>query len=199
MQVRGAVVITVLASLLAAAQATAQQDARPPAPSPATSAPVSQARPQITAAPAFAGTDSYQGWIVQDIHVEGARHGVEDRVLGMVVQPVNAPINREAIRQSVRVLYGTGRYADVAVQVDALSDRRLSLTFVVVPNYFVGAVTVEGAPDHPTEGQIINASKLELGQRLTVENVARALERVRLLMQDNGFYQAKVARSEEVV
>ena len=197
MQVRGAVVITVLASLLAAAQATAQQDARPPAPSPATSAPVSQARPQITAAPAFAGTDSYQGWIVQDIHVEGARHGVEDRVLGMVVQPVNAPINREAIRQSVRVLYGTGRYADVAVQVDALSDRRLSLTFVVVPNYFVGAVTVEGAPDHPTEGQIINASKLELGQRLTVENVARALERVRLLMQDNGFYQAKVAYSEK--
>jgi len=56
----------------------------------------------------------------------------------------------------------------------------------------VGAVEVEGAPTHPNSNQIVNASKLQLGELYTQEKLQRALENVRQLMQENGYYRARV-------
>ena len=67
-----------------------------------------------------------------------------------------------------------------------------SLTFTTSPNFFVGAVEVEGAPARPTSNQIVNASKLQLGELFTQEKLDRALENVRQLMQENGYYRARV-------
>ncbi len=56
----------------------------------------------------------------------------------------------------------------------------------------MGAVEVEGAPAHPTSNQIVNASKLQLGELFTQEKLQRALENIRQLMQENGYYRARV-------
>ena len=56
----------------------------------------------------------------------------------------------------------------------------------------MGAVDVEGAPRHPTYNQIVNATKLQLGELYTVDKLNRALQNIRQLLQENGYYRARV-------
>ena len=44
----------------------------------------------------------------------------------------------------------------------------------------------------PTTNQIVNASKFQLGELYTQEKLDRALENVRQLMQEGGYYRARV-------
>ena len=66
------------------------------------------------------------------------------------------------------------------------------LTFATSLNFFVGAIDVEGAPGHPNSNQIVNATKFELGELYTHDKLERALRNVRQLMQENGYYRARV-------
>ncbi len=68
----------------------------------------------------------------------------------------------------------------------------VALAFPTSANFFVGAVNVEGAPPRPTQNQIVNASKFQLGELYTQEKLDRALENVRQLMQEGGYYRARV-------
>ena len=100
-------------------------------------------------------------------------------------------LSREQVRESIRVLYATGRFADIQAEVTP-SGEGVVLTFMTSPNLFVGAVDVEGAPSHPNANQIINASKFELGELYTTDKLERGLQNIRLLMQENGYYRARV-------
>ena len=51
---------------------------------------------------------------------------------------------------------------------------------------------MEGAPGHPSYNQIVNASKLQLGELHTIDKLNRALQNIRQLMQENGYYRARV-------
>ena len=100
-------------------------------------------------------------------------------------------MDRGSVRDSIRALYATGRFADIQAEI-APSGENVALIFSTSANFFVGAVQVEGSPAHPTANQIVNASKLELGELYTQERMQRALENVRQLMQENGYYRARV-------
>src|SRR6202043_1571435 len=121
--------------------------------------------------------------------------GVADRdrehILQLLAQKVGEPLDRVRIRDSIRALYATGRFADIRAEV-APSGAGVVLTFTTSANFFVGAVQVEGAPAHPTSNQIVNASKLQLGELYSQEKLQRALENIRQLMQENGYYRARV-------
>ncbi len=106
-------------------------------------------------------------------------------------QKAGTPLERDQIRDSIRVLYATGRFADIEAEVAASGDG-VKLTFVTSPNFFVGAVEVEGAPSRPSANQISNAAKLQLGELYNREKLNRALENIRQLMQENGYYRARV-------
>ncbi|HLZ40405.1 MAG TPA: POTRA domain-containing protein [Candidatus Sulfotelmatobacter sp.] len=112
-------------------------------------------------------------------------------LLQLISQKAGSPLQRDSIRESIRALYATGRFADIQAEV-APSGEGIALTFVTSPNFFVGAVRVEGAPTHPTANQILNASKLQLGELYTHDKLNRALENIRQLMQENGYYRARV-------
>ncbi len=114
-----------------------------------------------------------------------------DHILQLLPQKVGEMLDRGQVRDSIRALYATGRFADIQAEV-APSGAGVALTFSTSPNFFVGAVEVEGAPAHPTSNQIVNASKLQLGELFTQEKLDRALENVRQLMQENGYYRARV-------
>ena len=60
----------------------------------------------------------------------------------------------------------------------------------------MGAVDVEGAPSRPNANQIVNASKLQLGELYNRDKLNRALENIRQLMQENGYYKAQSHRGE---
>ena len=128
---------------------------------------------------------------MESIEVFGVEERDRDHILQLLPQKIGEALDRGRVRDSIRALYATGRFADIQAEV-APSGAGVALTFTTSPNFFVGAVEVEGAPAHPTSNQIVNASKLQLGELFAQEKLQRALENVRQLMQENGYYRARV-------
>lgn len=137
------------------------------------------------------GISGYVGKLVQSIEIQGVGERDRDHILQLLPQKVGEPLDRGKVSDSIRALYATGRFADMQAEV-APSGDGVALSFTTSANLFVGAVEVEGAPAHPTSNQIVNASKLQLGELFAQEKLQRALENIRQLMQENGYYRARV-------
>ena len=138
------------------------------------------------------GVDSgYEGRIIRSIQLPGVSEADRDHLLSMIAQKIGEPLNRDRVRDSIRTLYSTGRFADIEAEAVPSGDG-VTLTFATAPNFFVGAMNVEGAPNRPTSYQIVNTSKLQLGELYTIDKLNRGLENIRRLMQEDGYYQARV-------
>ena len=132
---------------------------------------------------------AYEGKPVVSVQLQGVTG--RDHLLQLLPQKAWTPLRRDDVRESIRILYATGRFADIQAEVVPSGDG-VTLTFRTSPNFFVGAVDVEGAPNRPNSNQIVNASKFQLGELYSKEKLERALENIRQLMQENGFYRARV-------
>ena len=132
---------------------------------------------------------AYVGRTVKSIDLPGVS-GV-DHFLHLLPQKAGQPLDRDQVRDSIRILFATGRFADIQAEITP-SGPDVLLTFTTSPNFFVGAVDVEGAPSHPSYNQIVNASKFQLGELHTRDKLDRALQNIRQLMQENGYYRARV-------
>ena len=137
------------------------------------------------------GIFSDEGKVVRSIEIQGVTDGDRAHILQLLPQKAGEPLNRARVSDSIRALYATGRFADIQAEIAPSGDGVL-LTFNTSANFFVGSVDVEGAPSRPTSNQIVNASKLQLGELYAQEKLNRALENVRQLMQENGYYRARV-------
>ena len=138
---------------------------------------------------AFASMSAYVGRTVRSIELPGVPDSA--RLLEMLPQKSGQPLDRDQVRESIRILFATGRFADIQAEV-APSGPDVVLTFTTSLNFFVGAVDVEGAPNHPNTNQILNASKFQLGELHTLDKLDHALQNIRQLMQENGYYRARV-------
>jgi outer membrane protein assembly complex protein YaeT len=103
------------------------------------------------------------------------------------------PLDREQLQESMRILFGTGRFSDLKAECERTPDGKVTLSFPNAPKYFIGLVRADGAPGHPTESQIINASKLQLGEPFTTEKINRAVDNIKRLLEENEFYNAKIS------
>jgi outer membrane protein assembly complex protein YaeT len=115
----------------------------------------------------------------------------QDNLLGLLPVKRGSTLTRDEVRAGIKALYATGRFADIQAEVTP-SGEGIVLSFVTSANYFVGAIDVEGAPGRPTSNQIVNATKFQLGELYSQDKLDRALENVRQLMQENGYYKARV-------
>ncbi len=156
---------------------------------PAASAPASQAPQTPEPNSALASMSAYAGLMVQALELPGVRDA--DRLLQMIPQKSGQPLDRDRVRESIRILFATGRFADLEAEATP-SGPGVRLTFTTSPNFFVGAVEVEGAPGRPNNNQVVNASKFQLGELYTADKLDRALQNIRQLMQENGYYRAGV-------
>ncbi len=137
----------------------------------------------------LASMSEYAGRTIQSIDLPGVPD--RDHLLQMLPQKPGQPLDRDQVRESIRVLFATGRFSDIQAEVTP-SGPDVLLTFTTSLNFFVGAVEVEGAPTHPNTNQIVNASKLQLGELHTLDKLNQALQNIRQLMQENGYYRARV-------
>ena len=131
----------------------------------------------------------YIGRPVQSIEMPGVSDS--DHLLQMLPQKSGQPLDRDQVRESIRILFVTGRFADIQAEVTPAGPA-VTLTFITSLNFFIGAVEVEGGPSHPSYNQIVNASKFQLGELHTLDKLDRALQNIRQLMQENGYYRARV-------
>jgi outer membrane protein assembly complex protein YaeT len=158
-----------------------------------TSRPSSQSDQETTGSASTGGLASlmrYGGRIVQSIEIPGVPD--RDHLLAMIPQKTGQPLDRDQVRESIRILFATGRFADIQAEVTpAGPDVRLAFTTSL--NFFVGAIDVEGAPSRPNYNQIVNASKFQLGELHTLDKLDRGLQNIRQLMQENGYYRSRVS------
>ena len=135
---------------------------------------------------------SYQGLVVRHIEFRGVPPNSQERLRQLIAQKAGQPFDRELIRQSIQTLWASLRFEDIQVEAERTSDNQVDLIFVTSASYFVGDLRVEGAPSRPTANQIVNASKLQLGEPFTSQKLDRALNNIRQLMEANGYYRSTV-------
>jgi len=100
-------------------------------------------------------------------------------------------LKRADIRAAIQKLYQTGRFSDISIEgfpvPGGVTVRiRTTLTF------FISGVTIEGAPEPPTKGQLTTAAKLELGTPFDPADLQQATENIEERLHANGLYQANV-------
>jgi len=138
------------------------------------------------------GLNSLQGLKVAMIQINGP--GVDDAasLLPILPQKVNEPLDKYKVRQSVQALYNTGRFAEIQVEAQRNPAGEVVLAFDARENYFFGSILAEGSSTHPSDSQLINASKLNLGEQYTEEKIAAGIEGMQRALQENGYYQATI-------
>lgn len=137
------------------------------------------------------------GRLVAKIELPGLNSSDQQMLRGLLSVHEGQPLQRQQLQQALRTLFATGRFTNLQAECNPATDDQVSLTFTSTLNYFVGKVSIEGAPPHPTESQIVNASKLNLGEPLAPEKLDRAITNIKRLMQENGFYRASISHSEQ--
>ena len=133
----------------------------------------------------------YEGKIVEAIELPGLSDQEREHLLPFLPQKAGEPLERGLLRDSIRALYATGRFADIQAEA-TLSGEGVRLTFTTLVNSFIGAVDVEGAPSRPNSVQIINAAKFQLGELYSRDKLDRAITNILQLMQEDGYHLARV-------
>lgn len=109
-----------------------------------------------------------------------------------VVQKTGEPLDPTKVSQSLKNLYATGRFEDLRADAEP-SEGGVELVFVGRAQYFVGTVGVAGTPDGLEAQGLATASRLRLGQPLTVKTLSEAEQHLLEVLSENGYYNAQVA------
>lgn len=145
-------------------------------------------------APARSDTQFYEGKRIVDIQFsppETDQPLAASDLRQAVTLKKDTPLRMADVRQTIEKLFATGRYEDI--QVDAeLSGDGVIVRFITRNSWFVGRVAVDGrVPEPPNRGQMVNATRLELGQPFReAESMAPAEDGLRKLLVADGFYQS---------
>jgi outer membrane protein insertion porin family len=178
---------------------------------PSTPAQTRQPQPSVPSAPSNSGApkpsgpmpstgtfNNLNGAIVSDVNFRGLHSPfAEAQIHDLITQKAGEPFDRNKIRETLRSLYATGRFANLEVQSTRKGDGSISLTFVATENFFNGDIGISGRPKHaPTDTQFINASKLNLGESYTADKVRQGISGMQRILQDYGFYRTQLSYEE---
>jgi len=102
------------------------------------------------------------------------------------------PLHADDVASAIDRLFASGRFEDIAVDVE-LSGDGVAVRFVTQLTSFFGGLKVEGRiPNPPNRTQIAVAAELTLGAPFRDEDLTKAQEAVRDLLRKNGMYRDTV-------
>jgi outer membrane protein insertion porin family len=104
---------------------------------------------------------------------------------------VGKPFDFGAERESLRVLYRTGDFADIRVTAVPLA-QGVRVDFIVQRNFYNNVVRVEGLKEPPTEAAALAAMRLALGEPFRESSVREAVDRLKDTLHSEGLYEADV-------
>ncbi|HMJ62714.1 MAG TPA: BamA/TamA family outer membrane protein, partial [Bryobacteraceae bacterium] len=107
-----------------------------------------------------------------------------------------SPFHERELRDAIQNLFATGRFADLAVDAERTAGG-VALRFITQNAYFVGHVEIPGVPQPPNSGQLTSATKLRLGMPFVEADKNQAIESLKNLLRQNGFYHADVSAKVE--
>src|SRR5438874_5749581 len=133
-----------------------------------------------------------QGLPVAEVRIAGMATEHPGWLEPLLAQKVNAPLDKYKVRQSVQALYNTGQFSEIQVEAQRNDVGGVILSFVTKPNFFFGSIRVEGAPETPSDNQLVNAGKLSLGDSFSEDKINAAIQGMQRLLQENGYYRATI-------
>lgn len=152
--------------------------------------------PERNGAPIPAGSFAdYQGRRVNAIEILTGARIDRPRLLSLMPQKVGQSLERDKVRRSIRLLYSSGRFSDIEVEAQKQGADEVTLVFHARESFFIGQVSVQGAPKRPSAVQLVNAAKLPLGEAFGEERLKDALGRMNALLADEGYYKAAITPS----
>ena len=102
------------------------------------------------------------------------------------------PLHLADVRATIKRLYATGSYASIEVDANP-APGGVEVVIRTSEQWFVGPVETHGKTDSPpNDAQLTDASRLQLGEPFSDEDIDRAVEGMRGLLERNGFYRAQV-------
>ncbi len=99
------------------------------------------------------------------------------------------PLRLADVRAAIERLYATGDFEDIQVDAEPASTG-VTLRILTKNSWFIGNVAVEGRiSDPPNRGQLVNVTRLNLGQPFEEADLEPALNDMKRLLESNGLYQ----------
>ncbi len=147
----------------------------------------------LTAGIPAAGTDGYEGKRIVSISFEPERQPPDSAELqAMLPLRTGNPLKMQDVRAAIKRLYATGHYLDI--ELDARPEAGgVALRFLTKNSWFTGRVSVEGAPaEPPNNGQLVNATGLDLGQPFYGYDVRNAAAAIQRTLEADGYYETTV-------
>ncbi|MBV8205929.1 MAG: BamA/TamA family outer membrane protein [Acidobacteria bacterium] len=135
---------------------------------------------------------SYDGMLVGRIELRSRVQFRPEVLQQLMAQKEGQPFDHEKVRQTLEALFSTGRFADLRADAERQPGNTVDVVFSGGENYFVGFVTAADAPGPPSAADVVEASKLQLGDLATAERIQAGVVRIRQLLQDNGYYQSQI-------
>jgi outer membrane protein insertion porin family len=139
----------------------------------------------------------YEGLMITSIDFEPASQPLTSAQLQTKLPfHTGSQFHERELRDAIQNLFATGRFADLAVDAERTA-RGVALRFITQNAYFVGHVEIAGVPQPPNSGQLTSATKLRLGMPFVEADKNQAIESLKNLLRQNGFYHADVSAKVE--
>ena len=141
-------------------------------------------------------TATFSGERIINISFEPEHQPLEGRELfELLPLKRNDTYQAAAVRSAIERLYATGRYQDIQVDTSAVSGG-VNVRFITRNTWFTGNVSAElDFAEPPSRGQIVNASRLHLGEPFDPAQIPPALAGIRKLLVDNGYFEPEIEPS----
>jgi outer membrane protein insertion porin family len=147
--------------------------------------------------PAYAQIAQFEGKPIVDIRFSGIQPLDPADLAKAQPLKIGQLLRRSDVGHAIDGLFATGRFDDIVVEGEP-SGNGVAITFVNQNAWFVGGVSVEGkAGEPPNRGQVATSSQFSLGTPFHEEDMKRAVDNIKHLMEVNGLYEAQVTPSVE--
>ncbi len=184
------IVVLALMGMCVAAEAQEVPSYSPPVSAAVKPDPAAAAAPSVTTP-----LSRYEGLPVREVLIRSDAR-VDPTLVAQLPAQANQPLDRKKIRASVQKLFATRQFQDIQVEAEKNQRGEVTLVFVAEENYFVNGIFVDGVPQHaPTATQLINATKMELGELYTQAKLDAAKQNMQRLLLDNGYYHSTIISS----
>jgi outer membrane protein assembly factor BamA len=154
------------------------------------------AAPEPTVPPLTASLAQYAGQTVLAVRYEGVDFDKSDKLTSELTQKVGEPFDPEKVRQTTRRLFATGRYRNIGVRVEK-SGTGVVLIFGGTPRYYVGKVRVDGVREDRLTSLLEYGTKLNPGSPYATGDAQAAVESMKQVLIQNGYYQPVIAVKTE--
>jgi outer membrane protein assembly complex protein YaeT len=135
---------------------------------------------------------NHHGKIIRKITVEQGTHSMppEEYEMKLPIRPGEA-FSEDGARAAMQTLFRTGWFSTLQLEVFPEGEE-IDLLFRGDSAYFIGNVSIDGAPGAVSRGALVNGAKLPLGQPFEEGLANQAVESLEEVLRFEGYYNPNI-------